>query len=118
MTTAHESNISALAMVIRASLAELRQCAADMGRNAKAALPRLIDEASVLSGALQRLDKALDEAPASAGLDAAQRRADAGLKTEEDIASDPDAAAKWLVAMDRARRLGAGLRCPKCGGVI
>lgn len=115
MTPAHESNIAALAMVIRASLAELRQCAADMGRNAKSALPRLIDEASVLSGALQRLDKALDEAPASAGM--SQRRADAGLKTEAEIVSDPDAAAKWLVALDRARRLGAGHRCPKCGGV-
>lgn len=117
MTTAHESNISALAMVIRASLAELRQCAADLGRNAKAALPRLIDEAGVLSGALQRLDKALDEAPASAGM-GAQRRADAGLKSEVDIAADPDFAAKWILALDRARRLGAGLRCPKCGGAI
>lgn len=117
MTTAHESNIAALAMVIRASLGELRQCAMDLSRNAKAALPRLIDEASVLSGALQRLDRALDEAPASAGVDA-MRRADAGLKTEAEIASDPEAAAKWLIAMDRARRIGAGQRCPKCGGAL
>ncbi|QFS83677.1 hypothetical protein [Roseivivax sp. THAF197b] len=117
MTNAHESNIAALAMVIRASLAELRHCGTDMGRNAKAALPRLIDEASVLSGALQRLDKALDEAPASARL-VAQRCADEGRKTEAEIASEPDVVAEWLLAMDRARRIGAGRCCPKCGGAI
>jgi len=118
MTAAQETNIAALAMVIQASLAEMRECAQDMVRNAKAALPRLIEEASVLSGALQRLDKALDEAPASAGMVSRHGRTDTGLKSAQEITSDPEAAAKWLLALDRAHRLGRGHRCRRCGGVL
>lgn len=107
----NDSNIAALAMVIRSSLAEMRNVAGDMARNPKGSLSRLTDEASVLSGALQRLDKALE---ASGSLPSAS----ADLKSEEAIQRDPEAAAKYLLALDRARRWAMpGGRCPACGGV-
>lgn len=117
MSNATKSNITALAMVIRASLAELRVCAEDMARDVKSSLPRLIDEASVLSSALQRLDRSLEELPASAGRNASQDNGDGPGSTPASTA-DPDFAEKWLLVLDRAQRLGAGHRCPTCGGVL
>lgn len=107
-----DSSIAALVMVIRASLAELRNVATDMARSPKKALSRLIEEAGVLSGALQRLDRALEDAPPAV--------ADAsGLKIRAEVTPHPEAAAKVLLALDRARRAAVpGGRCRRCGGVL
>lgn len=115
MSTPDNANVAALAMVIRSSLSELRNVAGDMARNPKGSLSRLTDEASVLSGALQRLDKALDDG-GNGSLPSASAE---GIKTPDEIARDPEASAKYLVALDRIRRWAMpGGRCPACGGVL